>query len=354
MFSFKLKRYGPKNNYYVFWSEGGRSKRWSTRTHDHELAKKREKAFVRDFLASLEGGNDEDVYLKTVLDTYMDERGGVAHSPQSLGSSIKSLNDFYGEDFKVVSFKPSTHLAYEKHCRELGHKNSTINQRRTVLLTAMNYARDNRVLKVVPSVPMLPTPPRRERFLSRNEAARMLRAARAAGAHHVLMFIRVGLYTGARTKAILQLTWDRINLERRWVDFRLPGVVVTSKRRPNTHLNFRLVRAFRAYQRKTNSQFVIAYRDEGMKIIRNGFMEIAKKAGVKGVTPHVLKHTAITWLLHNKLTPWQVSGITATSVKTILKTYGHHIQEDLADAVNVVINKSRGAQMMRNGVNGRG
>jgi hypothetical protein len=35
-----------------------------------------------------------------------------------------------------------------------------------------------------------------------------------------------------------------------------------------------------------------------------------------------------------------VSGITNTSMATILRVYGHHVQDDLREAVNAVVGKS--------------
>ena len=47
------------------------------------------------------------------------------------------------------------------------------------------------------------------------------------------------------------------------------------------------------------------------------------------------------------MTVWQVSGLTATSVATITKVYGKHVQEDLREAANAVM--GRNAQRTRNG-----
>jgi integrase len=44
----------------------------------------------------------------------------------------------------------------------------------------------------------------------------------------------------------------------------------------------------------------------------------------RDVTPHTLKHTAISWMLWNGKTVWEVSEDTGTSVKTIEDVYGHH------------------------------
>ncbi|MEA2799999.1 MAG: hypothetical protein QOE49_94 [Rhodospirillaceae bacterium] len=175
----------------------------------------------------------------------------------------------------------------------------------------------------------------------------MIREARRTGASHIVLFIRLGLYTAARATAILQLTWDRVDLNDARIDFRLPGEVETKKRRPNAPINSMLVRALRAERKKNKGKHVIAYHGRQIGLIRKGFLKIARKVGLKNVSPHTLKHTAITWMPQNKVQPWQVSGLTATSVTTLLRVYGHHVQDDLREAANAVM--GRNAQRTRNG-----
>lgn len=124
-------------------------------------------------------------------------------------------------------------------------------------------------------------------------------------------FSPIGLHTGARATAILQLTWDRVDLQTGRIDFRLSGEMETKKRRPNAPINFILLRALRAARKKTNAKHVILYRGRPIGLIRAGFIDAAKAAKVKNVSPHTPKHTFITWALQNKVPPWQVSGLTA-------------------------------------------
>jgi integrase len=256
---------------------------------------------------------------------------------------LRSTNARQRGPASLSDLNPSSHIAYEKHCRTKSkHMASTINRRRQVLVAALNHAKKNGALSVVPYVPMLPTPVRKERWLSRDEAAWMIRAGRRAKLWYLVLFIRLGLYTAARATAILQLTWDRVDLDMGRIDFRVEGEVETKKKRPNAPINFMLLRALRAARKKTNSQYVIVYRGGPIGLIRKSFIDIAKKAKVKNASPHTLKHTAITWMLRRGLSPWQVSGITNTSVATILRVYGHHVQDDLREAVNAVVGKSAG------------
>ncbi|AGT08369.1 phage integrase [Paracoccus aminophilus JCM 7686] len=54
------------------------------------------------------------------------------------------------------------------------------------------------------------------------------------------------------------------------------------------------------------------------------------------VTPHTLKHTAITWALQRGATTWDAAGYFSTSVQTIERTYGHHSPQHQASAVDAM------------------
>jgi integrase len=63
---------------------------------------------------------------------------------------------------------------------------------------------------------------------------------------------------------------------------------------------------------------------------RKGWDRARELAGLgDGVTPHVLKHTCITWLLQNRVPIWEVAGFVGTSEKVIRDTYGHHSPDHL-------------------------
>src|SRR5262249_25680957 len=76
-------------------------------------------------------------------------------------------------------------------------------------------------LTSIPAVVMPPKPEARERWLTRSEAAKLLRAARARP--HLARFILLGLYTGSRSGTLLSLQWKWIDLARGVMLRRAPG-----------------------------------------------------------------------------------------------------------------------------------
>ena len=82
-------------------------------------------------------------------------------------------------------------------------------------------------IAAAPYVEMPPKPPPRERWLTREEVQRLIHSAKSL---HIRLFIVLAYYTTARTGAILDLTWDRVDLERRLIYYAKPGRRETKKR----------------------------------------------------------------------------------------------------------------------------
>jgi len=329
--SYKLRRYGPLNNWYAFYSEGRRSKSWSTRTENKQLAAKRAEAFFANLLAE----EEEDPLIRDVLLRYQDDKEGELFSLQTADRTVAQLMEHY--DGKKVSYiSAATNKDYEKACRKAGWADATINRYRNTLRAALKHAVNDGKLKVAPFVPTLKVPQKKERWLTFAEALQLYRAVRRRRWRYVNLFIRIALGTGARHEAILSLTWDRVDLETGRIDFRLPDRAETKKRRPNRPIDDRLLRLLRAAYKVREGDHVIMHRGRRVGSIKKAFAEACKRAKLKGVTPHTLKHTYITWALRSGVSIWDVAGLTSTSAKTIQEVYGHHAQDQLKKAANAV------------------
>ena len=218
---------------------------------------------------------------------------------------------------------------------------STIAKELRMLRAAMNYMVSDHgrkdlapvfAIKVSEALP-------REEWLSRAEVQRMLDCCEKGNRDHIELFILISVATAARKEAVLTLTWDQITIgsysKPMLIDF---GAGSGNKRRPKIPVpsNFRLWTLLTLP--KKHRHYVITYRGEPIEDVKDGFANVLRDAGIKDkrVTPHNMKHTAITLMLQRGIPVETVSMWTNTSEKIIRRVYGHHIPEHhdaLAEAV---------------------
>lgn len=70
------------------------------------------------------------------------------------------------------------------------------------------------------------------------------------------------------------------------------------------------------------ARFPVEYQGAMCGDIKTAWTTIA--ASMPDVTPHTLRHTAITWAMQRGARVWDVAGYFGVSVEMIEKTYGHH------------------------------
>jgi len=213
----------------------------------------------------------------------------------------------------------------------------TVRRELVTLQAAINFWHLESPLDAVPKVWKPEDSPGRDRVLTRTEAAKLLNAARKLRLPHVSRFILLGLYTGTRHAAILKLRWTESD-DAGWLDAER-GIIYragrlekqTRKRRDAARMPDRLLAHVRRWARLDLAQgpqaAVCRYRGQPITRQQRGWEAVVKAAKVDGVTPHILKHSAATWLLRSGMDLWAVSGLTSTSVKTLETVYGHHSLE---------------------------
>lgn len=196
----------------------------------------------------------------------------------------------------------------------------------------------------------------RERYLERQEVAHLLRAARRLRFTHLARYVLLGIYTATRDDAMRRLRWMRASQDG-WIDADR-GILYragfaedqTTKRRPPMILPDRLLGHLRRWQKADAAaglSHVITYAKpaavhpgairravrlgrearlpQPVGDIHKAWASMLETAGLgRDVTPHTLKHTAITWMLWSGKTIWEVAEDTGTSAKTIEEVYGHH------------------------------
>jgi integrase len=236
-------------------------------------------------------------------------------------------------------------------------KQGTARRELETLGSALTYAYKARKISKPVFVHLPEKAPRRERWLTRSEAARLVAGAlgfspvefdaagrptkwkrEGAPSYHVARFILIALYTGTRHEAVLRLRWG-VNSDGGWFDLergilyrRGQGERETNKRRTPAPVPDNLAPHLRRWRKLTDTG---PCEYEGHLTLRqktgfNRARELAKLGG--DVTPHTLKHTCATWMLQAGVPLWEVAGYLGTSEAVIRSTYGHHAPDHLPAA----------------------
>lgn len=175
----------------------------------------------------------------------------------------------------------------------------------------------------------------KDRWLTRSEAARLLKAAKPY--QHLRRLILLGLYTGSRPGVILALTWDQVDLKNRMLS-RVPAGVKQDrkKRAPKVRLGWRILSHLKRWHRIDRGQgFVCHFGGQQIVDPHTAWKKTIKAAKLKGVTRHTLRHTRATWMMQAGVPIWEAAGFLGMTVKTLEKVYGHHSPEHMDRAANI-------------------
>lgn len=235
------------------------------------------------------------------------------------------------------------------------------------LQSALNYAFKSRKLMVPIPVALPNASPPRERWLTRQEAARLLLGAMGfrvvscsdvktrkarwtiwdrSGERnpHVARFILIGLGTGTRHDAILSLGFHphvgggHVDLEAGMLYRRANGAAETNKRRPPAPLPRKLAAHLRRWgAMRAAGLYIVAYGGQKMARMKRAWATARKLAGLSpNVTPHVLRHTAATWLMHAGRPYSEIGRYLGMTEAIVERVYGHHDTNFLREAANAL------------------
>lgn len=169
-----------------------------------------------------------------------------------------------------------------------GRKEATIRTEMGCLRSAMLWGVKNRLIDRAPRIEMPMTPPPRERYLSRTEVEQLLSVA---GDPHIHLAMLLMLTTAGRIGALLELTWDRVDLERRIIKL-ATNDIGPRKGRATVPINDTLLPPLLAARRASLSPYVIEYAGRKVGSIKTGFNAAVRRAGIEHCTPHDLRRTA--------------------------------------------------------------
>lgn len=190
---------------------------------------------------------------------------------------------------------------------------------------------------------MPPDNPPRTKFLDLNQEQFLWDQAMVVRDHRVMMFTALGLETAARREAIVDLTWDRVDLSLGQIDYRVPGRKVSKKRRVRVPISDRLMPVLKeAWLRapKGAGGQAIGYVITGdqtrvlPKSMSTAYGRFTAKIGLGWVSPHVLRHSWASLAAMNGVSLWDIAQVMGDTIAMIERTYLHLTPGHLRSAIN--------------------
>lgn len=284
-----------------------------------------------------------------VLLVYLDEKSKGTVKPKETEARIARLNEFFGS-YRVADIRG-------KLCRDYADVRGTeAGARRDleVMRAAINYYHGEYTLDMVPKVTLPDKSMPRERWLTREEVASLIRAARKVGrCQHIVRLLLVGVYSGTRLSAMLGLQWMP-NTTGGWVDLDA-GVmyrkaigerVAHNKRKTPVKIPPRLLRLLKYWRMKDMAADVKEKRERptlhvihyfGDKVIKphKAFRAVRAEANLgDDVTPHVLRHTRATWLASAGIDVQEAAASLGITTDEFERTYLHNDPKFQQNAAN--------------------
>jgi len=174
--------------------------------------------------------------------------------------------------------------------KETGVSNTTVNRVMAIIRAILNRAKDEwEWLDSVPTVRMLPEPTCRIRWLTPQEAHRLLQELPP----HLEAMARFALATGLREANVTGLKWSQVDIERQtaWI---LPDQA-KAKKAISVFLNSDAL-AVLAHQTGNHPERVFTYKGEPVrKAGGKAWRKALERAGIDDFHWHDLRHTWASW-----------------------------------------------------------
>ena len=283
----------------------------------------------------------EKLTVASALALYAEKHAPTVRAPERIAYAIKALVPILG-DLPVASINGSICRRYAETRNKAA---GTVRKELGVLQASINFAYSEGYLTATRKVRLPEKPAPRDRWLTRDEAARLLRAAyRSSRGKHLARFILVGLYTGTRSDAILGLRFMP-NTEGGWVDTesgmmyrRAAGQAETKKRTPPIPIPRPLLAHLRRWERN-GARYVVEVDGQRVASVKTAWKRALAEAGIEHCTRHDLRHTAITWAMQHGADRWHATGFFGLSLDMLERVYGHHHPNYMRSAVEAMERK---------------
>lgn len=316
----------------------GQQIRRSTETADRKLA---QRIFDKNKGEIAEGKwfehmPGEDHTFQEMMDLYLEECSARKGSTDRDQVSLKHLLPCFGE--KTVTQIAAREVSrYKTLRRKEGAAPATVNRELALMKHAFNMARrewewlkDN----PVSMVKMEREPPARDRWLTREEEAKLL-ACSAGWLHRLVVF---SVETGLRRGELINLRWSDVQMQVRVI---VVFGAKTQERRsvPLSERAFQILQTLRKLEKAGEFVFVHPAKEQvNIQTLRTAFNTALRRAGIKNFHWHDLRHTFASRLAQAGVDPYTIQKLMGHKSFTTTQRYAHHYVESLRKGIAVLDN----------------
>jgi integrase len=216
----------------------------------------------------------------------------------------------------------------------------TVNRYLATIRGMLRMARDEwQWIDSFPKIKLLPGEVARDRWLTREEADKLITAC----SPHMRAIVRFALATGCRASEITGLEWGRVDLERNtaWLNRTKNG---TPRGVP---LNRNAV-AVLVGERGKHPQYCFTYHGQPIRwgVCNTAWLEAVKRAKLKDFRFHDLRHTWASWHRQAGTSTDELKDLGGWKSRVMVDRYAKFATENLAAAASRIESVGAGANVI--------
>ena len=241
---------------------------------------------------------------------------------------VKHLKRHFGNKRFMSSIYPENVEDYKSWRKTEGVANATVNREMACLKRMYNLAMQWGDAKQNPvqHIKFLPEPPKKDRFVTQEQAIKLIDAA----SNTFKPILITAFNTGMRLQEVLGLKWDMIRI---WdIGGEIELVYTKNGKKRYVPLNKTMLELLKDIKQQNEFVF-IGNRGEPLKSVRKPMETAIRRAGIEKATFHDLRHSWASWLSEQGVDPYTIMEIGGWADMKTLMRYLHRTRSVRQNAV---------------------